>query len=60
MIWWLIPLVVTLGAWAWTRRPGGRMRVRPRPEPGSPQDAQDLARFADALHQPLPGPRGSR
>ena len=61
MIWWLIPLVVTLAAWAWTRRPGaGRMRVRPRPEPGSPQDVEDLARFADALHRSMPGAEGSR
>ncbi len=61
MIWWLIPLAVTLAAWAWTRRPGaGRMRARPRPVPGSAQDAKDLARFADALEQPMPGAQGVR
>jgi hypothetical protein len=56
--WWLIPLLATLAAWVWTRVGGtGRGRLRPRPEPGSPQDARDLARFADALGKPMPGTR---
>ena len=54
MTWWLIPLVATTLAWAWTRMSATRGgRVRPRPEPGSPEDRRDLARFADALAQPL-------
>ena len=58
MTWWLIPLLATLAAWAWTRIGGtARGRVRPRPEPGSPEDAADLARFASALAKPLPGGR---
>jgi hypothetical protein len=56
VVWWLIPLVATLAAWAYTRVAGsGRGRVRPRPEPGSPEDRADLARFAEALRLPLPG-----
>ena len=56
--WWLIPLVATTLAWAWTRMSATRGgRVRPRPEPGSPEDRRDLARFADALAQPLPQDR---
>ena len=58
MTWWLIPLVATLLAWAWTRLPGTRAgRVRPRPEPGSAEDVKDLARFAAALSRPMPGER---
>lgn len=62
MIWWVIPLLATLGAWIYTRVGGlSAGRIRPRPEPGSPQDAEDLARFAAALAQPLPVPaRGGR
>lgn len=58
MIWWLIPLVATFAAWAYTRLAWSwRGRGRSRPEPGSPQDAADLARFAEALHRPMPGGR---
>jgi hypothetical protein len=54
--WWLIPLLATLAAWAYTRVAGvGRARLRPRPEPGSEADRRDLARFAEALARPLPG-----
>jgi hypothetical protein len=53
--WWIIPLVATLAAWVYTRAALGRGRVRPRPEPGTPQDAADLARFEAALSEPLPG-----
>jgi hypothetical protein len=55
VVWWLIPLLATLAAWAYTRLAGvGQARVRPRPEPGSPADRRDLARFAEALGRPLP------
>ena len=56
MIWWSIPILATLAAWLWTRF-GARNRtaVRNRPEPGSPQDAAELARLSDALDRPLPG-----
>jgi hypothetical protein len=58
VLWWLIPLVATLAAWAYTRLAGvGQARVRPRPEPGSAADRRDLARFAEALGRPLPGQR---
>jgi hypothetical protein len=58
MIWWTIPVVATLLAWVWTRVAGMRSgRLRPRPEPGSPEDRRDLARFADALRRPMPGSR---
>ncbi len=56
MIWWLIPVVATLCAWIYTRVWGSRAgRVPPRPEPGTPADAADLARFTEALSRPLPG-----
>jgi len=56
MIWWIIPIVATLAAWVYTRAAGSwGGRVRARPEPGSPEDAKDLARFADALNRPIPG-----
>lgn len=56
MIWWLIPLVATLAAWVYLRVAGaGRVAARRLPEPGSPEDRADLARFADALRSPLPG-----
>ena len=55
MIWWLIPVIATLAAWMYTRFRGPRGgRVRPRPEPGSPEDARDLARFAAALRSGHP------
>jgi hypothetical protein len=58
VIWWLIPLVATLIAWAYTRMGWSwRGRARPRPEPGSPADAKDLERFARALRSPLPDGR---
>ena len=58
MTWWLIPIVATLAAWVYTRAVGSwGGRVRARPEPGSPEDAKDLARFADALKRPIPGGR---
>lgn len=56
MTWWLIPLLATLVAWAWTRVGGlTAARARRRPEPGTAADAADLARFAEALGRPLPG-----
>lgn len=56
MTWWLIPLLATLAAWVWTRVEGRTAaRSRRRPEPGTPADAADLARFARALARPLPG-----
>ena len=56
MIWWLIPLVATLAAWVYLRIAGaGRAAHRRRPEPGSPEDRADLARFAAALESPMPG-----
>jgi len=59
MTWWLIPVVATLAAWVYTRMAGSwGGRVRPRPEPGTPEDARDLSRFTDALDRPLPGGRG--
>ena len=58
MIWWLIPVVATLTAWAYTRLAGSRRgRTRPRPEPGSPADARELERFARALRTPMPDGR---
>jgi hypothetical protein len=57
--WWIIPIMATVAAWAYTRVAGSwGGRVRPRPEPGSPEDVRDLARFADALRRPFPGGRG--
>ena len=59
MIWWSIPAVATLGAWLWTRRAAtSSAALRPRPEPGSPEDAADLDRFAGALRRPLPDHTG--
>ena len=59
MTWWIIPIVATLAAWVYTRVAGSRGgQVRPRPEPGTPEDARDLARFADALRRPITGGRG--
>lgn len=58
MIWWLIPLVATVSAWVYLRVAwSGRGSARRRPEPGSPEDRADLARFARALRQPMPGDR---
>ena len=58
MIWWLIPVIATLAAWVFTRVAGSRGgRLRPRPEPGSAEDARDLARFAEALGHRPPGAR---
>lgn len=59
MIWWSIPAVAMLGAWLWTRRTAtSAATLRPRPEPGSPEDADDLERFARALRRPLPDRAG--
>lgn len=55
VIWWLIPLAATLVAWAWTSIGPRRGRLGPRPEPGTAEDAADLARFTRALERPLPG-----
>lgn len=56
MIWWLIPLCATFGAWLCTRHSARVIgRRRSRPEPGSPADRADLARFEAALARPLPG-----
>jgi hypothetical protein len=58
VVWWLIPLIATLSAWAYTRLAWSwRGRSKPRLEPGSPEDAADLARFAAALERPMPGGR---
>lgn len=56
MLWWIIPVVATLVAWVYTRVAGSWSgRSRRRPEPGSPEDQRDLARFAEALRRPGPG-----
>lgn len=58
MVWWSIPAIATLAAWAYTRLAGSWGRaVRPRPQPGSPEDRADLARFAEGLRAPTPGSR---
>lgn len=55
MAWWSIPVLATTAAAVWLRIGGmGSTRLPRRPEPGSAQDAADLARFADALARPLP------
>lgn len=60
MLWWVIPLVATLAAYIWTRVGGLSVgRVPAKPEPGSPEDLADLARFAAALRgapRPVEGP----
>ncbi len=58
MLWWSIPISATVAAWLYTRVAGSwGGRARPRPEPGSEADRRDLARFAEALGQPMPGRR---
>lgn len=55
MTWWVIPLVATLAAWAWTRVGGSWRHRRPvRHVPGSPEDRADLERFARALADRMP------
>lgn len=59
MVWWSIPAAATVAAWLWTRRaPTSATSLRPRPEPGSPEDLAQLERFADALQRPLPDRAG--
>lgn len=52
MLWWVIPLVAAVAAHIWTRVGGLSVgRVPAKPEPGSPQDLADLAKFAAALRE---------
>ncbi|MGV1003502.1 MAG: hypothetical protein ACOYEV_01800 [Candidatus Nanopelagicales bacterium] len=57
MLWWTIPFVSTFAAFLWARHRDLAADAQAGPEPGSPEDAADLARFAAALREPFPPAR---